>query len=61
MNLGVNEKYHFKKAKNINSLVEIGDQASNPYGGNKTYNKCHSKVTSASVSWVLMGHGGPFL
>lgn len=55
MNLSVNEKYHFKKAKTINSLVEIGDQTRNPYGENKTYNKCHSEITSASVSWVLMG------
>lgn len=55
MNLSVNEKYHFKKAKTINRLVEIGDQTRNPYGENKTYNKCHSEITSASVSWVLMG------
>lgn len=31
------KKYHFKKAKTINSLVEIGDQARNSYGGSKTY------------------------
>lgn len=31
------KKYHFKKAKTINSLVETGDQARNSYGGSKTY------------------------
>lgn len=43
------KKYHLKKAKTINSLVEIGDQARNSYGGNKTYNKCHSNVICLSV------------
>ena len=32
------KKYHLKKAKTINSLAEIGDQARNSYGGSKTYN-----------------------
>ena len=47
------KKYHLKKTKTINSLVEIGDQSRNSYDGNKTYNKCHSMVISLAVSRVL--------
>lgn len=55
MNFSVNEKYRFKEAKIINSSVEIGDQTRKPCSENKTYSKCHSEVTSASVSRDLMG------